>query len=261
MTPMATQLESREPGPLGRPAVHRSPAVALRGVTRRFPRVRQAPLTALAGVSLEIAAGEVVSVVGPSGAGKTTLLELVCGLQQPDLGELTAVPAALMPQRDLLLPWVDALDNAGLALRLAGRSRAEARREAARIFDALGLTGFEATRPDQLSGGMRQRVAFARTLLSGRSLLCLDEPFGALDAITRMELQDWLAGALALEPRAVLMVTHDVEEAVVLADRVLVLSPRPGRVIAEFTVCGSRPRERTDADLVDLRARILEVLR
>jgi ABC-type nitrate/sulfonate/bicarbonate transport system ATPase subunit len=261
MTPMATQLESHEPRPLAPPAEHGSPAVALRGVTRRFPRVRQPPLTALEDVSLEIAPGEVVAIVGPSGAGKTTLLELVCGLQQPDLGELRAVAAALMPQRDLLLPWVDALDNAGLALRLAGRSRAQARRAAAPVFEALGLVGFEQSRPDQLSGGMRQRVAFARTLLAGRSLLCLDEPFGALDAITRMELQDWLAGALAISPRTVLMVTHDVEEAVVLADRVLVLSPRPGRLIAEFTVELPRPRERTDGELVELRARILEVLR
>jgi NitT/TauT family transport system ATP-binding protein len=287
MTPMATQLESHEPRPLaspaehglpprplarpaehgspperlGPPAEHGSPAIALRGVTRSFPRVRQPPLTALEDVSLAIAPGEVVAIVGPSGAGKTTLLELVCGLQQPDLGELSAVAAALMPQRDLLLPWVDALENAGLALRLAGHSRAQARREAAPVFEALGLAGFEQSRPDQLSGGMRQRVAFARTLLSGRSLLCLDEPFGALDAITRMELQDWLADALATSPRTVLMVTHDVEEAVVLADRVLVLSPRPGRLIAEFTVERPRPRERTDAELVALRARILEVLR
>ncbi len=261
MTPMATQLESREPGRLGTPGGRRLPAVALHGVTRRFPRAREGPVTALADVSLEVATGEIVAIVGPSGAGKTTLLELVCGLQQPDLGELDALPAALMPQRDLLLPWLDALDNAGLALRLAGSSRAEARREAAPTFAGLGLTGFEETRPDQLSGGMRQRVAFARTLLSGRSVLCLDEPFGALDAITRMELQGWLAQALASQPRTVLIVTHDVEEAVFLADRVLVLSPRPGRVIAEFALSRVRPRERTDAQLVDLRARILEVLR
>jgi len=258
---MATQLESRVPGASGRPAGHRSPAVALRGVTRRFPRVRQAPVTALEDLSFEIAAGEIVAIVGPSGAGKTTLLELVCGLQQPDLGELVAAPAVLMPQRDLLLPWLDALDNAGLALRLAGRSRSDARREVSPLFDVLGLTGFEQTRPDQLSAGMRQRVAFARTLLSGRSLLCLDEPFGALDAITRMELQSWLAEALAREQRTVLLVTHDVEEAVILADRVLVLSPRPGRLVAEFPIGRGRPRSPTDGDLVELRAGILEVLR
>jgi ABC-type nitrate/sulfonate/bicarbonate transport system ATPase subunit len=271
MTPMATQLEPREPGALGPPLAARhppdsarrpaSPAIALDGVTRRFPRSRQAPLTALEDVSLIVAAREIVAIVGPSGAGKTTLLELVCGLQQPDAGRLDALPAALMPQRDLLLPWLDAADNAGLALRLAGRGRPAARREAARLLELLGLAGFEATRPAELSGGMRQRVAFARTLLSGRPVLCLDEPFGALDAITRIELQGWLAEALTHEPRTVLLVTHDVEEAIVLADRVLVLSPRPGRLVAEFTVAAAHPRSRTDPVLVALRTQVLEALR
>jgi NitT/TauT family transport system ATP-binding protein len=166
-----------------------------------------------------------------------------------------------MPQRDLLLPWLDALDNAGLALRLAGRSRADARRIAAPTLAALGLAGFEARRPPELSGGMRQRVAFARTVLSGRPVLCLDEPFGALDAITRMELQGWLEAVLLAQPRTVLLVTHDVEEAIVLADRVLVLSPRPGRILAELAVAAPRPRSRTDPFLVDLREQALEALR
>jgi NitT/TauT family transport system ATP-binding protein len=258
---MATQLEPREPGALGAAPDARPPVVELRSVTRRFTRPRATPLTALDGLSLEVAAGEIVAIVGPSGAGKSTLLELVCGLQQPDAGAVIAPPAALMPQRDLLLPWLDALDNAALALRLAGRSRAAARGEAARLLDTLGLAGFEHARPDQLSGGMRQRVAFARTLLSGRPVLCLDEPFGALDAITRMELQAWLADALRREPRTVLLVTHDVEEAIVLADRLLVLSPRPGRLVAEFPIDSPRPRSRTDGALVALRARALEALR
>jgi ABC-type nitrate/sulfonate/bicarbonate transport system ATPase subunit len=271
MTPMATQLEPREPGALGPPLAARHPpdsarrpsppAIALDGVTRRFTRSRQAPLTALENVSLAVAPREIVAIVGPSGAGKTTLLELVCGLQQPDAGRVEALPAALMPQRDLLLPWLDATDNAGLALRLAGHRRPAARREAARLLELLGLGGFEAARPAELSGGMRQRVAFARTLLSGRPVLCLDEPFGALDAITRIELQGWLGEALTHEPRTVLLVTHDVEEAIVLADRVLVLSPRPGRLVAEFAVGAARPRTRTDAELVALRAQVLEALR
>jgi ABC-type nitrate/sulfonate/bicarbonate transport system ATPase subunit len=264
MTPMATQLEPREPGALGPSVAARRPtppAIALHGVTRRFARPRQPPLTALHDVSLTVAPREIVAIVGPSGAGKTTLLELVCGLQQPDAGRLEALPAALMPQRDLLLPWLDATDNASLALRLAGLRRPAARREAARLLEVLGLAGFEATRPAELSGGMRQRVAFARTLLSGRPVLCLDEPFGALDAITRIELQGWLADALTHEPRTVLLVTHDVEEAIVLADRVLVLSPRPGRLIAEFPVPTARPRARTDPMLVALRTQILETLR
>jgi NitT/TauT family transport system ATP-binding protein len=263
MTPMATQLEPREPRALGRPVAGRPTpaAITLNGVTRRFPRPRQPPLTALEDVSLTVAPREIVAIVGPSGAGKTTLLELVCGLQQPDDGRLEALPAALMPQRDLLLPWLDAADNAGLALRLAGVRRPAARREAARLLELLGLAGFEATRPAELSGGMRQRVAFARTLLSGRPVLCLDEPFGALDAITRTQHQGWLADALTHEPRTVLLVTHDVEEAIVLADRVLVLSPRPGRLVAEFPVHTARPRTRTDPVLVALRTQILEALR
>jgi ABC-type nitrate/sulfonate/bicarbonate transport system ATPase subunit len=123
------------------------------------------------------------------------------------------------------------------------------------------LEGFERARPYELSGGMRQRVAFLRTLLSGKPVLCLDEPFGALDAITRAEMQAWLARALAREKRTVLLVTHDVEEALVLADRVAILSPRPGRVIAELDVTASRPRLPTAPELVALRARALEALR
>src|SRR5207247_1253004 len=137
---------------------------------------------------------------------------------------------ALMPQRDCLLPWRTALDNAGLALENAGLSRREARRRAAPLFAQFGLAGAELQRPARLSGGMRQRVAFLRTLLAGKPVLLLDEPFASLDALTRAEMQAWLAGALLREPRTVLLVTHDVEEAVVLADRLVVLAPRPGRV-------------------------------
>ncbi|HLH14507.1 MAG TPA: ATP-binding cassette domain-containing protein, partial [Solirubrobacteraceae bacterium] len=148
---------------------------------------------ALAEVSLRARAGELIAIVGPSGCGKSTLLELVCGLQQPDRGTVACEPAVLMPQRDLLLPWLSALDNAALALRIAGHPRAEARARAGALLDELGLEGFQRARPHELSGGMRQRIAFARTLLSGRPVLCLDEPFGALDAITRAQLQEWLA--------------------------------------------------------------------
>ena len=128
------------------------------------------------------------------------------------------------------------------------------------VFVAFGLEGFERARPHELSGGMRQRVAFLRTLLSGKPVLCLDEPFGALDALTRAQMQRWLADALQREPRTVLLVTHDVEEAVVLADRIVLLSPRPGRVIATIDVQLERPRHRTDADVVALRERALTAL-
>jgi NitT/TauT family transport system ATP-binding protein len=212
---------------------------------------------ALEAVDLDVRAGERVAVVGPSGCGKTTLLELVCGLQQPDAGTVSSSPAVLMPQRDGLLPWLRAIDNAALAARLAGASRDEARARAHPLFAAFGLEGFERARPHELSGGMRQRVAFLRTLLSGKPVLCLDEPFGALDALTRHEMQEWLAQALAREPRTVLFVTHDVEEAARVADRVLVMSPRPGRITAELAV----PLSRTPDELLSVRERALEALR
>jgi ABC-type nitrate/sulfonate/bicarbonate transport system ATPase subunit/ABC-type proline/glycine betaine transport system permease subunit len=198
----------------------------LDGVSRAYEDRRGTVVEALAGVSLHAPRGSVLAVVGPSGCGKTTLLELICGLQQPDAGTVECDQAVLMPQRDLLLPWLSAVDNAALALRIAGDSRARARTRGAALFEELGLGGFEQARPQELSGGMRQRVAFLRTLLSGKPLLCLDEPLSALDAITRQEMQEWLTGALLREPRTVMLVTHDVEEAIVLADRVAVLSPR-----------------------------------
>jgi NitT/TauT family transport system ATP-binding protein len=234
----------------------------LRDVTKTFapPRRGMSPVTALADLSLDVAPGEIVAVVGPSGCGKTTLLELVCGLTAPDAGTIEASPAALMAQRDLLLPWAGAADNAALALRVAGVDRGEARERAAALLRDFGLAGFERARPYELSGGMRQRVAFARTLLAGRPLLCLDEPFAALDAITRAEMQDWLAATLASDPRTVVIVTHDVEEAIVLGDRVVVLSARPGRVVATLEVSATRPRTRTDPALVALRARALAAL-
>ncbi len=198
--------------------------------------------------------------MGPSGCGKTTLLELICGLQTPDGGSVRSAPAVLMPQRDLLLPWLSAVDNAALALRIARGPRAQTRARASALFAELGLAGFEDARPDELSGGMRQRVAFLRTLLSDKPVLCLDEPFGALDAITRAEMQCWLARALERQPRTVVLVTHDVEEAVLLADRVVVMCARPGRVVAELEVGLRRPRARTDPAVVALRERALIAL-
>jgi NitT/TauT family transport system ATP-binding protein len=253
---MATKLEApQEPR-----NVQAAGRVEVTGVSRTFPRRRGAPVDALREVSLTVAPGEIVAVVGPSGCGKTTLLELVCGLQAPDAGTVAADPAVLMPQRDLLLAWCSAIDNAALALRVGGASREQARALAHPLFAAFGLEGFERARPDELSGGMRQRLAFLRTLLAGKQVLCLDEPFGALDALTRREMQQWLAGALAREPRTVLLVTHDVEESVVLADRVLVMSPRPGRIVAELEVTVARPRATTDPALQVLRERALEAL-
>ena len=240
--------------------------LSFQNVTRRF-----ADVTALGGVDLRLDSHEILAVVGPSGCGKSTLLELVAGLQEPDEGTVRVLGAtraderrascAYMPQRDLLLPWRDALGNAALALECQGVGRAEARRAAQPLFERFGLSEFERSGPAALSGGMRQRIAFLRTLLPGRPVLLLDEPFGALDAITRTDLQEWLAGTLALEPRTVLLVTHDVEEAAFLADRIVVLSPRPGRPVAEFDIDLPRPRSLADPALARVKANAMEVLR
>jgi NitT/TauT family transport system ATP-binding protein len=210
-------------------------------VARRFGEV-----VALEDLSLFVESGEVVALVGPSGCGKSTLLELLAGLQQPDAGDVRAEPAAYMPQRDLLVPWRSALANAALALECAGMRKADARRQAQPLFERFGLRGFENARPHELSGGMRQRVALARTFLSGRPLVLLDEPFASLDQITRSSLQGWLADALRQDPRTVVLVTHDVQEALYLADRVAIMSPRPGRIVAEIAVPIERPRPRRE---------------
>jgi NitT/TauT family transport system ATP-binding protein len=259
---MQTKVEAPVPEPL---SLQRN-GVELSGVARRFGHV-----VALDGLNLEVRAREVVAVVGPSGCGKSTLLELVAGLQGSDAGTVRVAgetdrrdACAYMPQRDLLLPWRDALGNAALALECQDVPKAEARRRAEPLFERFGLADFERTRPAGLSGGMRQRVAFLRTLLPGRPVLLLDEPFASLDSITRASMQQWLADALVSEPRTVLLVTHDVEEAVFLADRVAVMSPRPGRIVAEIEVPVPRPRSRraavTDPELAQLKQRALEAL-
>jgi ABC-type nitrate/sulfonate/bicarbonate transport system ATPase subunit len=256
---LKTRLEAPDQEPLSL----RDAAVELDGVSRTY-RSRRGAVRALDGVSLRVATSEVVGVVGPSGSGKSTLLELVAGLQEPDAGTVRAPSCAYMPQRDLLLPWRDALANAALALECAGVAPREARRRAAPLFERFGLAEFERSFPAELSGGMRQRVAFLRTLLAGRPVLLLDEPFASLDSITRHALQGWLAEALAEEPRTVLFVTHDVEEALYLCDRVVVLSARPGHVVTELDVPFARPRPRretvTDPAFVALADRALEAL-
>ena len=225
-------------------------------------------------IDLEVGEREVIGLVGPSGCGKSTLLELVCGLQEPSAGGVAVDGAteasgrlahcAYMPQRDLLLPWYSALDNAALALRNRGLGKAEARRRAGELFARFGLAGFEGSAPAELSGGMRQRVAFLRTLVAGKPLLALDEPFAALDAITRGQMQGWLAEALRADPRTVVLVSHDVEEALYLSDRVAVLSARPARIVAELRAPEPRAADRdaavTDPAFVAVREQALRAL-
>jgi len=245
-------------------------SVVARGLSHVYGELRS-----LDSIELEAQPGEVVAFVGPSGCGKSTLLEIACGLRDPSAGTIAVEGAAdaagrlshcaYMPQRDLLLPWFSALDNAALALRNRGARKAEARREARALFDRFGLAGFEAARPGELSGGMRQRVAFLRTLLAGKPLLALDEPFASLDAISRAQMQEWLAQALGADPRTVVLVSHDVEEALYLCDRVAVLSARPGRIVAELRAPAPRAPDRlaaiTDPAFVHVREAALRALR
>ncbi|OHV33024.1 ABC transporter ATP-binding protein [Pseudofrankia sp. EUN1h] len=241
----------------------------LAGVTRRYGDV-----VAVERVDLAVARGRRLAVVGPSGCGKSTLLGLISGLDEPDEGVVDVLGAtgpagrlarcALMPQRDLLLPWRSALANAAVSLENRGMSRRAARAAVRPLFARFGLAGFEDHRPRQLSGGMRQRVAFLRTFVADKEILLLDEPFGALDAITRAEAQDWLRSTLDAEPRTAVLVTHDVEEALLLGHEVVVLTGRPGRVAARLAVdlppAGSRRELLASAEFVGLRDAVLAAL-
>lgn len=245
-------------------------SVSIRGLAHSYGDLRT-----LEQFDLDVAANGVLGVVGPSGCGKSTLLELIAGLQEPGRGEVEVGEAkavadrlalcAFMPQRDMLLPWLSAIDNAALALRNRGIGRRRARAEAGLLFERFGLAGFERSSPAELSGGMRQRVAFLRTLISGKPLLALDEPFASLDAITRAEMQEWLAGALEAEPRTVALVTHDIEEALYLCDKVAILSPRPATVVETLAAptprCPDRDPAVTDPEFVATRERALHTLR
>lgn len=249
------------------------PRLALRHIDSTYTERGQS-VQALVDISFEIADGEFVALIGPSGSGKSTLLDIIAGLFAQNGGEIAlsgeVVPiaerlgrSAYMRQRDLLLPWRTALDNAALALEVHGHSRPEARRLALARFPEFGLAGFDRAWPSQLSGGMRQRVAFLRTVLTERSLLLLDEPFGALDALNRVALQSWLLDLWERERQAVLLVTHDVDEAIFLADRVVVLTARPGRIAHIEPITLPRPRHReivTSQPFLAHRAALLDAL-
>ena len=219
-------------------------------------------------VSFTVEDGEFVSLVGPSGCGKSTILRLLAGLGRLEAGHLAIEPegsrSAYMPQRDALLPWRRALANAVLGAEVRGVPRAQAAESALALFERFGLAGFERAWPAQLSGGMRQRLALLRTFLTPAEVLLLDEPFGALDAITRRQFQAWLEGVWLADRRPVLFVTHDVEEALVLSDRVLVLAPRPTKVVATVDSPFPRPRAPdtivTDPDFVTRKAALLAAL-
>lgn len=231
-------------------------------------------LKALREVNLTVEPGEFVCLIGPSGSGKSTLLDIISGLFKEVFGtikrdgvilpfEARLGKTSYMRQRDLLMPWRTACENAALALEVQGVSRSEAKRLAAQKFEDFGLAGFEDRYPAQLSGGMRQRVAFLRTVLADTDLLLLDEPFGALDALNRVALQQWLVTLWEHEQYGVVLVTHDVDEAVFLADRVVVLSARPGTIVHEERISLPRPRVRsmvTSPEFLQHRAVLLDAL-
>ena len=218
----------------------------VRGLSKSYGATR-----ALDGVDLVAEPGELLAVLGPSGSGKSTLFQILAGLEEPSAGEVLVDGevlverlgrCAFMPQRDGLLAFKRVLDNVTLGLELRGLKRADARRRALPLLERFGLGEWADAWPWQLSGGMRHRAAFLRTVLMERPAMLLDEPFGALDGITRAELQEWLLEVWQEVGATVLLITHDVSEAAFLADRVCVLSPRPGRVAAVVEVPLGRPR-------------------
>ena len=241
-----------------------APKLELRGLSKRF-----GDLEVLRDLSLEARAGEFVAILGPSGSGKSTAFSILTGgtsasagevLVDGDAGSGTAGRVAYMPQADALLPWRRVLDNATLGLEVRGMSRGEARERVRPLLPTFGLDGFERAYPFQLSGGMRQRAALLRTVVQECDVLLLDEPFGALDALTRAEMQRWVQSVWAQFRWTVLLVTHDVREAVFLADRIYVLSPRPGTVVAELAVPLPRPRALDDPLIAGLETELLRLL-
>ena len=246
-------------------------SVELRGVSKTF-RADGQSVRALDDVSVRVEEGEFLTLIGPSGCGKSTLFNLLVGLLEPDDGDIyldgEICPnrigrVSYMPQRDLLLPWRNILDNVIIPLELAGVPRGEARARAQSMLPLFGLEDFASSYPSALSGGMRQRAALQRTMLAEKKILLLDEPFGALDALTRRELQDWLLEVWRRFGQTVIFITHDVEEAIYLGDRVAVMSPRPGRIVKTVDVPLTRPRRQamiTELVFSSLLAELLEAL-
>lgn len=228
------------------------------------------PTDVLADINLSVQPGEFVSILGPSGAGKSTILLLLTGAIAPDGGQMLfdgqpLTPAqhrfAFMPQGDALMPWRRIIDNTTLGLEVQGLARLAARAKVKPLFTEFGLAGFENHYPAQLSGGMRQRAALLRTIVQQRPMLLLDEPFGALDALTRAHMQRWLADMWTRHRWTVLLITHDVREAVLLSDRIYVLSARPARVAHHFQVPLDHPHRSIGAPaLVAIEAQILQTL-
>lgn len=231
-------------------------SLELRGLSKHFS-IEGVDVFALDGLEMTVSPGEFVSLIGPSGCGKSTLFNIIAGLEEASEGEVALGgdvllerlgASAYMPQHGALLAWRRVIDNVTLPLRLRGQSKTSARRVAQPLLERFGLGAFANAWPWQLSGGMRHRVAFLRTVIAEPTLVLLDEPFGALDGITRADLQEWLSDVWASVDATVLLVTHDISEAVYLSDRIFVMTPRPGSIAAIIDVDLARPRRAADRE-------------
>ncbi len=242
------------------------------GITREFVAKSGAKTIALSDTSIDVRPGEFLAIIGPSGCGKSTLFNIVAGLDMPTAGDVEINGESIMGeqghvgymlQKDLLLPWRSVINNVIIGMEVSGMSKRHARELAMPFLEAYGLKEFANHRPDQLSGGMRQRAALLRTILFNRDVILLDEPFGKLDAQTRATMQEWLLDVWDDFKKTVVFVTHDIDEAVYLADRVVVMAPRPGRVIADIPITLSRPRKPaivTSEEFVAYKNRIFSLL-
>ncbi|NOV90228.1 ABC-type nitrate/sulfonate/bicarbonate transport system ATPase subunit [Clostridium acetobutylicum] len=206
--------------------------IDIKNVTKSFDEE-----TVLKDVSLNVKSGEFVSILGPSGCGKSTLFNIITALTDADSGEVkVSGDIGYMQQKDLLLPWKTVIDNVVLPLDLKGKNKKESRSEAKKYIEIMGLKGYENKYPYELSGGMKQRASFLRTFLSSSEIMLLDEPFGALDSITKGNMQKWILQMKDVLKRTILFITHDIEEAILLSDRIYVLGSRPGVVKKEFNI-------------------------
>lgn len=245
-----------------------TPKLDLCDVRKTFTENGQSTL-AVDDLSFSMAAGEFITLIGPSGCGKSTAFNMITGLVHPDHGEIRLDGEIIngrtglvgyMPQRDLLLPWRTVIDNVILGYEINKKPRKEGKKRARELLPIFGLDSFADSYPAALSGGMRQRAALLRTFLLERDVMLLDEPFGALDALTRADLQQWLLGVWAKFKPTILFITHDVHEAVMLSDRVLVFTPRPGKIKTEVVIDLPRPRDETDEAFIRLQAGLLRAL-
>jgi ABC-type nitrate/sulfonate/bicarbonate transport system ATPase subunit len=251
----------------------RKQKIELRNIGKTFSQGNNR-VAAIEDVSLAVGQGEFISIVGPSGCGKSTVFNVIAGLITPDVGEVlmdgqsvAGRPGSVgyMLQKDLLLPWRTVLQNVTLGAELLHHNKAETQAEARQLMATFGLRGFEDSWPSRLSGGMRQRAALMRTVLSHQEVMLLDEPFGALDAMTKSLMQEWLLEIWAKFQRTIVFITHDIDEAIFLSDRIYIMTSRPGRIKTEVVVDLKRPRASheitTTAEFGAIKHRVMAALR